>query len=99
MNHAGLTLRRLSYRPESHVELRATGGLVSTSIDFYIQSDDLNPFATALGSFPRHFGDKACNRPTMPVSIFQFIVSQLLSIDLAASFLRGNSRDQIPSSK
>ena len=57
----GITITRLPYDdPAWHVQLRASNGSIATSIDFYTQPDDLEPFASALTAFPRSLHDESC---------------------------------------
>ncbi|MDR3403297.1 MAG: hypothetical protein P4L99_12440 [Chthoniobacter sp.] len=57
----GISITRFPYDDYAwHVQLRASNGSIATTIDFYTQPDDLKPFASALGAFPRGPGDEAC---------------------------------------
>ncbi len=56
----GISISRLPYDdPAWHVQLHASNGAIATTIDFYTQHQDLEPFATALNAFPRCFRDEA----------------------------------------
>ncbi len=56
----GISITRLPYDdPAWHVQLHASNGSVATTIDFYTQPEDLQPFASALTAFPRYLHDEA----------------------------------------
>jgi len=48
----GISIHRFPYDdPAWHVQLHAFNGGIATTIDFYTQREDLESFASALGSF------------------------------------------------
>lgn len=56
----GISIMRFPYDdPAWHLQLYASNGSVATTIDFYTQPEDLEPFATALAAFSRSLRDEA----------------------------------------